>query len=179
MSACSHLAVVQTEFQKKSKETVSIPVPFVKQTLDDFCGIASLEMIECFYQFKMSSEHRQMLEIIALQNRGLSGNELKHEFETMGFLTAVFPGTLDHQVTGLFRILDQGHPLIAMLARGQIRHYIVVTGYDPINQRIIVNDPVIGEVSFSQEGFLKAWTGANFFSMLALPQNLNESSQKK
>jgi len=82
----------------------------------------------------------------AKKTAGISGASLKAALQEAGYFVAVFERSLNHKVTGLYYHLDRHRPLIVMyLHKGDIlSHYVVVTGYDPVQHLLVVLGPAAG-----------------------------------
>ena len=94
----------------------------------------------------------------------------KNIFEDSGFWAAVFAGHLMNPQTGLFNEIDRGRPLIVMLKKRLESHYVLVSGYDPKNKLLILNDPAQGFVALSIKRFKADWEGSGKFSLLGIPE---------
>ncbi len=123
---------------------------------------------------KLDSTQYQYLKIDAKQTTGITGATMEVVLRASDYYTAIFHGTLDRQLTGLYRSLDLKRPLIIMVtsADGKISHYAVVTGYDPVKKLIVLSDPAGGENEpFPVAQFESGWKRANGFTLLAVPKS--------
>ena len=125
-----------------------------------------IEMVTRYYGKRLTDEQSAFLRKDAKENGGVSGASLKKTLEEAGYFVAVFPGTLDHSVAGLYSHLDLKRPLIVMFGAGP-RHYAVVTGYDVESGMLVVLDPARGQVAVPMKNFVKGWQEANYFTLLA------------
>lgn len=142
----------------------------VRQTEENLCGIAALQMIESFYQRPIQPPHYENLISYVKANNGTSGLSLKQAFVDSSYDAVLFPGELNHNIIGLLHHLDAEHPLIVMIGPELKRHYLVAFGYDPGTRHIFFNDPLNGAIVFSYESFLKFWKTAHYFTLLAVPK---------
>ena len=132
--------------------------------------MAALQMIESFYHRPIHPPHYENLISNINANKGTSGLSLKQAFADSGYESVIFPGELNHNITGLFHHLDAGHPLIVMIGPELKRHYLVAFGYDPKTQHVFFNDPLNGALVFSYESFVEFWQTAHHFTLLAIPK---------
>jgi ABC-type bacteriocin/lantibiotic exporter with double-glycine peptidase domain len=147
---------------------VALDLPFEAQAQFNLCGLASLDMLARFYKRPISPASALLLRQEAAAKGAISGNSMKSALEEDGFQVAVFPGTLDRGLSGLYRHLDLGRPLIVMTGL-QPRHYEVVVGYDEAKALVLVLDPALGPQEIPGAEFQKDWQEANRFTLLALP----------
>jgi ABC-type bacteriocin/lantibiotic exporter with double-glycine peptidase domain len=158
-----------------SKQAVLLKVPFERQTEPNLCGVAAIEMVASYYSQKLNETQYQYLKLDAKQTGGITGATMEVVLRASNYYTAIFEGTLDLKLTGLYRNLDLKRPLIVMVASadGKISHYLVVTGYDPVKKLIILSDPAGGENEpFAIDEFKTGWKRANNFTLLAVPEKL-------
>jgi predicted double-glycine peptidase len=96
--------------------------------------------------------------------------------EKQGYFVAVFSGTLDRKVSGLYRHLDLRRPLIVMIEGDgpDKNHYVLAVGYDEATDNIVLLDPVRGEIAMPLINFNKVWNKVDNFTMLAVPKNLKK-----
>jgi len=158
-----------------SENSVRIKVPVEKQETPRQCGLACAQMIGGFYGQKLSAYIVNNLESVSEAGTGIMGSELLIAFRAADYDAAVFPGTLDKEKTGLFYHLDKKRPLIVMITAKDMKnsHYDVVTGYDPINQLLLITDPSTGPMTITTKAFLPAWRRTQFFTLLAIPKKFN------
>lgn len=171
MSACSTFQTVFADRRPLSDRAVWFDVPFEAQKSSSLCGYAAARMLTGYYGVPLSLPQRQMLLDEAESIGGIRGATLASVLQGAGYAVAVFPGTLDRELTGLFRHLDHRRPLIVMLAPRPDRsnHYVLVTGYDALEDRVVLMDPSAGRRVVSGESFRSSWTRANQFTLLAVP----------
>lgn len=157
-------ATPESVFSKK------LAIPIVRQKDENMCGIAALQMIESFYKHPVQAKYHESLLASVNASKGTSGALLKEAFTNSAYNAVIFPGELSNEIAGLYHHIDRGHPVIVMFGAEAKRHYVVVFGYDPVNQQIYFNDPLKGSIALSNEIFLKFWQTANNFSLLAFPK---------
>ena len=150
---------------------VKIPVIFTGQKDDSLCGEACAEMIVNFYGKKIGKRGQDIMETEAKKSGGIKAGTIKNILDNCGLKTAVFPGSPDEQETGIFRHLKSGRPLIALIspAPEMAGHYIVLSGYEPDTEKLIVQDPENGTAQMDYERFLKLWENSKFLTVLAIP----------
>jgi ABC-type bacteriocin/lantibiotic exporter with double-glycine peptidase domain len=157
-----------------SDEAVLLDLPLVRQTSANLCGEVALEMLTRYYGVLLTTGQETRLKKQAEQEKGITGKTLKKVLEEQGYFVAVFSGTLDRKVSGLYHHLDLKRPLIVMIqGDGPDRnHYVLAVGYDEGTDAVVLLDPVRGEVVMPLINFRKAWKKVNNFTILAMPKNL-------
>ncbi|MDD5772374.1 MAG: papain-like cysteine protease family protein [bacterium] len=177
LSSCSML----NKFSKQnenislfSDKAILLELPFEAQKKPNLCGLASVEMLTRYYGIRLNDVQRNTLIDEAEKNQGITGTALKTVLEEAGYFVAVFPGTLDHESTGIYRHLDSRRPLMLMLEaeNDKANHYVILTGYDPERDIIIISDPGKGRIVMSLDNFKKRWELLNNFALLAIPANM-------
>jgi len=153
-----------------SSEAVRLDVPLVRQESPNLCGLAALAMLTRYHRTLLSGRNRESVAAAASRDRGTSGALLKSVLESERYFVSVFAGSLDDAATGLYRHLRAGRPLIAMLSMGDYRHYVVVAGFDPARDVLVVLDPVAGALAMRTQRFVSMWEKANRFTLLAVPR---------
>lgn len=155
-----------------SDQAVLLDLPVVRQTSPNLCGEVALEMLTRYYNVPLTVEQDARLKKEAKREEGLPGATLKKVLEEQGYFVAVFKGTLDRKVSGLYHHLDLKRPLIVMIeSSGQGRnHYVLAVGYDEGTDAIILLDPVRGEIAMPVINFQKVWKKVDNFTMLAMPK---------
>ena len=146
----------------------------MRQTSPNLCGEVALEMLTRYYNVPLTAEQESRLKKEANQKEGIAGSMLKKVLEEQGYFVAVFSGTLDRKVSGLYRHLDLKRPLIVMIeGDGQDKnHYVLAVGYDEGTNAIVLLDPVRGEMAMPLINFRKYWAKVDNFTLLAVPKNL-------
>ena len=157
-----------------SDRAVLLDLPVVRQTAPNLCGEVALEMLTRYYNVLLTAEQESRLKKEAKQESGIPGSTLKKVLEEQGYFVAVFSGTLDRKVSGLYRHLDLRRPLIVMIEGDgpDKNHYVLAVGYDEGTNAIVLLDPVRGEVAMSLINFRKVWGKVKNFTLLAVPKNL-------
>ncbi|TAJ77165.1 MAG: hypothetical protein EPO42_10710 [Gallionellaceae bacterium] len=160
-----------------TKDSVVLEVKFVPQPDVKLCGIAVVDMLAGYYSKPIGSIHRENMIRIANEENGMTGVRLKEFFEGGNYFTAIFPGTLSREVSGIYYHLDSRRPLVVMLGTKDKEsfHYVVVNGYNPILRNLILLDPARGQYVVSEEYFLERWQIANRFMLVAYPNNLRRA----
>lgn len=155
---------------KLSDKAVVLTVPVVLQDDQYDCGVAALSMILAYYGKPRTPEKSVPLRAKAVQDQGLKGADLEAYMVAEGFDTALFAGELSGTVRGLYYHLDRGRPLVvAMNVLGDANHFVLVTGYDPENDWLLLQDPVRGALVITSGQFDHAWKRARNFTLLATP----------
>jgi ABC-type bacteriocin/lantibiotic exporter with double-glycine peptidase domain len=159
-----------------SDQAVLLDLPVVHQTSANLCGEVALEMLTRYYNVLLTEEQEARLKKEAGKEQGLPGSTLKKVLEEQGYFVAVFSGSLDRKVSGLYHHLDLKRPLIVMIeGSGKDRnHYVLAVGYDEGTDAIILLDPVRGEIAMPVMNFRKVWKKVDNFTMLAMPKALRK-----
>jgi len=157
-------------------EGVWLDVPFVKQEKDG-CGAASIAMVMQYWfkrQDRSSGESADATEIMralyAPGARGVYASAMVRYFQQHGFRTFSFRG----EWQDFEQHLRKGRPLIVALkpsgADGPL-HYVVVAGLDSQAGPVLLNDPAQRKLlKQNRSDFEKQWSGANNWTLMALPQ---------
>jgi ABC-type bacteriocin/lantibiotic exporter with double-glycine peptidase domain len=163
-----------------SDRAVLLDLPVVRQTSANLCGEVALEMLTRYYNAPLTGQQETRLKEEAKKEKGIPGSTLKKVLEEQGYFVAVFSGTLDRKVSGLYRHLDLRRPLIVMIGgEGPDRnHYVLAVGYDEPTDVLVLLDPVRGEIAMPLPNFRKAWGKVDNFTLLAVPKNLNGAVKK-
>ncbi len=102
--------------------------------------------------------------------RGIYASAMERYFQRRGFRTFSFRG----EWKDLQEHLQKGRPLIvALKPSGTARplHYVVVAGVDSRAGLVLLNDPAQRKLlKQDRSGFEKQWSGANQWTLIALPQ---------
>jgi ABC-type bacteriocin/lantibiotic exporter with double-glycine peptidase domain len=157
-----------------SDQAVLLDLPVVRQNAPNLCGEVALEMLTRYYNVLLTGQQEARLTKEANQEEGISGSTLKQVLEEQGYFVAVFSGTLDRKVSGLYHHLDLRRPLIVMIEGDgpDKNHYVLAVGYDEGTNAIVLLDPVRGEIAMPLINFRKVWKKVNNFTLLAVPKNL-------
>ncbi len=159
-----------------SGQAVLLDLPVVRQTSPNLCGEVALEMLTRYYGVLLTAGQESRLIKEAKEEKGIPGSTLKKVLEEQGYFVAVFSGTLDRKVSGLYRHLDLRRPLLVMIegAGPDKNHYVLAVGYDEGTDAIVLLDPVRGEIAMPLVNFRKVWEPVKNFTLLAVPKNLKK-----
>ncbi|MCE9594253.1 MAG: hypothetical protein K8S98_08665 [Planctomycetes bacterium] len=152
-----------------SPDAVVLDVPSVRQKELDECGLVALEALAHYWGRAIPPAIDVELARSASEHHGVSGNELVSALERSGFEAYLFDGTLDESERSLLHHLDRGRPLLVMLVLGGDPHYVLVTGHDPANERLVLVDGRQGRAVMERVDFERAWDAAGRFTLLATP----------
>jgi ABC-type bacteriocin/lantibiotic exporter with double-glycine peptidase domain len=155
---------------------VWLDVPFVRQDKEG-CGAASIAMVMQYWLKQQgrsldgssdATEIRRALYVPG--SHGIYASAMESYFRQHGFRTFSFRG----EWKDLQQQLQKGRPLIVALktsgAEGPL-HYVVVTGIDPEQGLILINDPAQRKlIKQHRSGFEKQWSSTNKWTLLALPK---------
>lgn len=159
-----------------SDQAVLLDLPVVRQTAPNLCGEVALEMLTRYYNQPLTDDQEARLKKEADQKEGIPGSTMKKVLEEQGYFVAVFPGTLDRKVSGLYHHLDLRRPLIVMIEGDgpDKNHYVLAVGYDEGTNAVVLLDPVRGEIAMPIMNFRKVWDKVQDFTLLAVPKNLKK-----
>jgi ABC-type bacteriocin/lantibiotic exporter with double-glycine peptidase domain len=153
-----------------SPAAIVLQVPVVQQDELYECGLVSLSSLCQYHRVTIPPTVREALVRTAAEREGLSGAELRTVLEGLGLEVLIFPGTLDHSVTGLYRHVDEGRPLLVMTEeRFSAPHYCLFAGYDPERDTVYLLDPRRGPVVWPVATFREHWERSRNFTLLAVP----------
>lgn len=160
-----------------SDQAVLLDLPVVRQTAPNLCGEVALEMLTRYYDVLLTPQQEESLTKEANEKEGITGATLKKVLEEQGYFVAVFSGTLDRKVSGLYRHIDLRRPLIVMIEGDgpDKNHYVLVVGYDKGTNTIVLLDPVRGEIAMPLINFRKVWGKVSNFTLLAVPKNMKSN----
>lgn len=160
---------------------VLLDVPFVKQEKDG-CGAASVAMVMQYWLKQQGRSdgaivdaneiHRAMS---AQGGRAVYASAMKRYFEQHGFSVFPFRG----EWNDLQDHLRKGRPLIVALRSSGADaslHFVVVAGLDSGAGIVSLNDPARRKLlKQSRNDFEKQWSGANQWTLLAVPQSTDST----
>jgi len=152
-----------------------LDVPFVKQEKNG-CGAASVAMVMQYWLRQSGrpagdsadAAHIQSA-LYSSQAKGIYGSGIETYLREQNFRTFTLRGTW----SDLQQHLEKGRPLIVMLrpAHQAPLHYAVVTGVDPVQGLVLLNDPAERKLQkLDRATFEKSWKAAGNWTLLALPQ---------
>ncbi|MGC2195255.1 MAG: C39 family peptidase [Terriglobales bacterium] len=162
---------------------VWLDVPFVKQE-KNACGAATVAMVMQFWQRQQGLSLNAESDPAQIQHKlyssgahGIYASDLERYLQQSGYQTFAFQGRQED----LRQHLEKGRPLIVALkpSGGATLHYVVVAGFDPEHDLVLLNDPAERKL-LKQElaSFEKAWKGAGHWTLLAVPQSEEASSAR-
>ncbi len=151
---------------------VWLDVPFVSQEKNG-CGAASIAMVMRYWQHqKGQPETADALEIQRVlyspSAHGIHATDLEQYLRQHGFQTFAVKG----QWQDLKQHLEKGRPLIvALKARRNDLHYVVVTGLDWQRNLVIKHDPSARQlIKQHLADFEREWKAAGNWMLLAVPE---------
>jgi ABC-type bacteriocin/lantibiotic exporter with double-glycine peptidase domain len=142
-----------------------LDVPFVPQAKDT-CGAAALAMVLGYWGARISQDEIAAV-LLQQELHGILGSRLAQFARERGFNAFAYAGDLPH----LREHVAKGRPLIVALtaARGRF-HNVVVVGFDPARDALLVNDPAVGAARpLPAREFEARWAGADHWTLLVLP----------
>jgi predicted double-glycine peptidase len=161
-----------------AQETVSLPVPFVKQTKEG-CGSAAIAMIVEYWRDRIPEAGIPPADADSIQERlhapeakGIYGSDMEAYFREIGFHAFRFKA----ETSDLLQHLSRGRPVIVCLQpdRRAPLHYVVVAGFDPVQKTFLLNDPARGKLLREESSrFLRWWKSTGNWTMLAVPKGVN------
>ncbi len=171
LGGCASLRAAEVAQARRSPTARILDVPFEPQGEATDCGVAAADMVTRYYGAPLAGAPRERLASEARTRGAVSGRALKASLQEAGYFAALFAGSLDREVTGLYRQLDLGRPLIVMVRPSPAApgHYVVLAGQDAARGVLVILDPLVGPRVVETARFLKAWEGAGRFTLLAAP----------
>lgn len=145
-----------------------LEVPYVRQ-VKNFCGPAALASVFRYWKHP-ADQHSLAAEFSPFPTKGLSGSQLKELAGKHSFLAYSFSGNrkliLDH--------LRKGRPLIVALASSRLlnlNHYVVLVGWDEVQQEWVLHDPAEGAYRrVKAEELMDRSSDLNNWTLLVLPK---------
>jgi ABC-type bacteriocin/lantibiotic exporter with double-glycine peptidase domain len=143
--------------------SVRLEVPNIKQPYN-LCMVASVSMVLQYWDLEIAPE--KIAERVPVYKEGTTGKDLLAFVESIGCRGFLIQPKLED----IFQHLGKGRPLIVTLpGRGQLRHAMVVTGYD--EAFVWLNDPASGKPrKQSIESFQSNWEKTDRWTFLILPR---------
>src|SRR5436190_22794732 len=158
----------------QAQNGIWIDVPFIKQPAEG-CGAASIAMVMQYWQAHQGGPQSQAADVAIIQRalfsekaHGIYASDLQQYLNREGFRTYVLRGDaalLEHH-------LQRGRPMIVALqpASNSLLHYVVVTGIDPAQHAILINDPADRKLlKVDTRNFEQEWRATGNWTLLALP----------
>lgn len=144
---------------------VTLDVPFVGQ-YPDTCAAAALAMVFGYWGAEVTQEE-VAARLLQKELRGIRGSRLADFARERGFTAFEFAGDLAH----LRDYVAKGRPLIvAWRIRKDRYHNVVVIGFDPDGDVLVVHDPAEGRARrVRARDFEKRWASAGHWTLLVLP----------
>ena len=155
---------------------VWLDVPFVKQEKNG-CGAASISMVMRYWSRVAdlpapgaADPSAIMHHLYAKDAKGIFASAMQRYFNEEGYQAFVFKG----EWIDLGRHLSRGRPLIVCLkenGKEGLLHYAVVTGLDPRQDGVLLNDPARRKLlRMDRASFERCWHAADNWTLLAVPQ---------
>jgi predicted double-glycine peptidase len=155
-----------------SPQAVMLDLPVLHQDELYECGLVSITALCQYYKIEIPPKERADLIQTAHDAHGLSGEDLRAALERLGLEVFIFPGTLDHEATGLYHHADDGRPLLVMRSkRGGSNHYCLLLGYDEPLGNVFLLDPALGRITIPANAFAEEWGRVDRFTLLAIPRS--------
>jgi len=144
---------------------VVLDVPFVPQAKDT-CGAAALAMVMRYWEVPASHDEIAAA-LLEPQLQGIAGSRLEAFARERGLTALAYKGDAAH----LREYLAKGRPLIVAWRVAPDRyHNVVVVGFDPDRDEVLVNDPSEGASRrVGSRAFEERWSGAGHWTLLVLP----------
>ena len=142
-------------------------VPFFPER-DQLCGPASLQSLFAYWGKPVPREEISAA-IYLPQIKGTFNFDLVNFARSKGFQTELPPGSLEE----VERQVRAGHPVIAFLNLGNsffpLGHYIVIIGYDHLNQELIFHSGQNEFEKISYKRFTNQWKSTDRWMLILLP----------
>jgi predicted double-glycine peptidase len=161
---------------QEGRPAVWLDVPFVRQEKNG-CGAASISMVMRYWSraadFPLpgSADPSVIMQRLFSKNaKGIFASGMQRYFNEEGYQTFVFGG----EWIDLGQHLSRGRPLIVCLkenGKESLLHYAVVTGLDPQQDSVLLNDPARRKLlRMDRASFERCWHAADNWTLLAVPQ---------
>ena len=154
---------------------VWLDVSFIKQE-KNACGAAAVAMVMQYWSGEQGRSSGESADVTRIQNalysreaHGIYNSAIESYFREQNFRTFTIRG----QWSDLLQHLEKGRPLIVMLKPEHQKplHYVVVTGVEPAQNLVLVNDPAERKLlKLDRTTFEKSWNAAGNWTLLAVPQ---------
>lgn len=180
-NGCAEFQFHENLKSQLSDKAIWVEPPYVHQEDEKSCGLAVIAMLTQFYKKPITELQRQVLIAESGRLGGIKGATLVETLKNAGYFATLFPGTIEIGITSLYENLNHGRPLIVMLEMGESQpiagkqqfinhHYVLVTGYDPATNKIVLYDPAQGKEIVKASDFSARWERDNRFTILAIPE---------
>ncbi len=155
--------------ERLSPAGIELPAPFVAQDELHACGLSAVSALCAYHGVELPEPLRLDLARLSRENLGLSAGELRDALEDLGFEVFLFQGTTGAGTTGLPRHIGAGRPVLVLLEADGSAHYVLVTGHDPLDGRLVLLDPRRGRVVVPLTDFERQWEPTQRLALLAVP----------
>lgn len=146
---------------------MQLNIPFFPRRAG-LCGPASLASVLNFWGYEITPEEIAA-EIYLPKIRGTLHFDLSLFARTKGFSAAAYRGSLED----LKDRISKGIPLIAFLNIGNAfiksGHFLVVTGFAPGRNAVIVHSGQTGDLTMPLKRFMAAWEGGAYWTLEITP----------
>lgn len=153
----------------------------VKQEQNGYCGVACLE--EVLYYWGKPVRQKEIWDSITKGEKDeIIAKELREYAEQVGLKGFIFKGNI-HDIGAN---IEKGRPLIiAHESTGFLRglagkndyHYVVVVGYNKVQDYYIIDDPAQNRYWMLSDKFEKMWASGFNFLMLVAPEEKGGDTQ--
>jgi hypothetical protein len=158
-----------------SDQAVVLEMPIEMQTPErdalHACGLRAISALCAWHSVAMPRELAADLAKRAVEEKGLTGAQLRAALESLGFEVFVYSGALDKSETGLLHQVEARRPAIVMTTPGGgTNHYSLFLGNDPLNDLVVLLDPDRGYIAIPRPVFEREWEACQRFTLLPLPR---------
>jgi hypothetical protein len=152
-------------------------VPFYHQD-ENQSGPAVLAGIVTFWEGIVDVEG-WATETYLAQLKGTLPEDIENYLRGTGFDTVSMAGTMKT----LTAYVRQNIPVISLLEIGfgsyRIPHYVTVIGFDDVKRLLILHDGITQNKVITYDSFIRYWSRAGFWMMVAVPVSLKERSDRR
>jgi ABC-type bacteriocin/lantibiotic exporter with double-glycine peptidase domain len=156
-------------------DSVQLAIPVIKQPYMR-CLVASVSMVLKYWGTEISPD--QIGEKIPVYGDGTAGEDLAKFVEGLGFHGLLIQPSFDDLIVHV----RNGRPvIIALPARGAIRHAMVLAGFDLTAGTVSLNDPAAGKrITEGLALFRERWERGQRWTLLIVPKrHANEPSDRQ
>jgi ABC-type bacteriocin/lantibiotic exporter with double-glycine peptidase domain len=155
-----------------SRSAVLLTVDPVAQGSAYDCGLAAVGAVAQYYGRPLDPDSVVELRAMAESKQSLTVGDMTAALELAGMDVYAFKGDLGPTVRGIPWHLNAGRPCIVLVKRtpeASVGHFLVVCGYDPEKQWMVIADSKHGIVAITIADFQRVWENASTVLMVAAP----------
>lgn len=159
-------AVIHELSKNRLEDAYRLTVPFVEQKEDGYCGPVALAMILNYWDDPVD-QYQIARDIYLPSIKGTLSFDMVEYSKKRGFTAELYHGNF-HDLKAKIAL---GYPIIALLgdSNNTEGHYLVVVGYDEVEQHMIVHKRRSSYGTMSYKRFLSLWSNMDELTILITP----------